>query len=92
MKKFFLPLLAILCLLVCACTSKGPRTVDMPQVAAADNRNLDVYQVSLSDSATTLKFHVKYQPGMWIKIAPESHIVAGGKTYALTGAHTTVPA
>lgn len=91
MKKFFLPLLAILCLLVCACTSKGPRTVDMPQVSAADNRNLDVYQVSLSDSATTLKFHVKYQPGMWIKIAPESHIVAGGKTYALTGADSIVP-
>lgn len=91
MKKLILPLLAILCLFACACTQKGPRTVEMPYVAAIDNQTIDVYEAALTDSTTTLKIHVKYRPGWWIRIAPESHIVADGKTYALTGSEGIVP-
>lgn len=91
MKKLIIPLLAIACLFVFACTSKGPRTVEMPYVAANDTRSLDVSEVSISDTATAVIFNVTYRPGWWIRIAPESHIVADGKEYALKSADGIVP-
>ncbi len=91
MKKLIVPLLAIACLFVFACTSKGPRTVEMPYVAANDTRSLDVSEVALTDTATVVRFNVTYRPGWWIRIAPESHIVADGKEYALKSADGIVP-
>lgn len=90
MKRFVTPLLAVLCLLAAACTSKGPRTVEMPYVAAKNNA-LDVCEVSLSDSATAMRFNIMYRPGLWIRIDTASHIVADGKEYALKNADGIVP-
>lgn len=84
--KFTVYALAALAFAVAACTGGEPRTLESPFVAATNNDVLEVTEVALSDSATTLSFHARFNPGMWIRIAGESRLVAGDKNYGLTGA------
>lgn len=92
MKKMFLFLVAVVCILACvSCSKPGPRAIGKPFIAASNASNLDVDSIALSDSATTVAFHVNFRPGWWIKISPDSKLIAGGKEYAMTGADGIVP-
>ncbi len=84
--KFTIYAFAALAFVVAACTGGEPRTLESPFVAATNNDVLEVTEVALTDSATTVSFHARFNPGMWIRIAGESRLVAGNKDYSLTGA------
>ncbi len=84
--KFTIYAFATLAFVVAACTVGEPRTLESPFVAATNNDVLEVTEVALTDSATTVSFHARYNPGMWIRIARGSRLVAGDKNYGLTGA------
>lgn len=86
MKTKLLSLLAAMLAVVCvSCSKPGPRIVEAPAVTATNGSTLTIRSVELNDSATVVNFHARFRPGWWIKIAPESHLVADGKTYAMTG-------
>lgn len=67
------------------------RQIDFPRIGDANGVALDVDRVELSDTATILTMHGYYRPGWWIKIAPETTLKAGGKSYKLIDAKGMVP-
>lgn len=89
MRKFFAVAIALMSLLMMSCG--GPKTVDYPVITSANTRALDVVRVELNDSVTLLHINAYYHPGWWIKIAPETYLMADGKKYALMGAEGIVP-
>lgn len=92
MKKHLLLLFAALFLLVSAsCSSPKPRTIENPPIAASNAINsVDISKVELNDSATVLYLHVNFHPGWWVRLAKESHLVAGGKDYPVVKAEGIV--
>jgi len=68
-----------------SCSPSGPRTVDYPIINFANTSTLDITRVELNDSNTVLHVNAYYRPGYWIRIAEDTHLVADGKQYAMTG-------
>ena len=66
-----------------ACNGLKERTIEMPDLDAANAGNIDVRRIQLTDSTTVLTFHVDFRPKWWIKIAGTSKIVANGKEYGI---------
>jgi thiol-disulfide isomerase/thioredoxin len=94
MKKNFIIALGAVSLLTCSfsapkesstLTNTG-RTIEFPPISAANNTYLDVRGVTLTDSATILRFNVNFRPGWWIKMSPDCKIFADGKSYSLISA------
>ena len=86
MKKALIALASVALMLLAACSSPQPRTIENPSIAATNGNTIDVTKVELNDSATVLTIHAQFRPGWWIQLAPESHIVADGKDYAIVNA------
>lgn len=83
-KLLFLIPVALMCLAAAvSCSKPGPRSIDMPYVAAANTQSIDVRGVELTDSATILKVHAQYRPGWWIRIDSATTLHADGKQYKL---------
>lgn len=81
MKKFFFTFLLIVCIILCACSPNPNREVVNPQFVAANTDNLYFDRIETTDSTTVLHGTVTFQPGAWIKLAPEMYIEAEGKQY-----------
>lgn len=91
MKKLILAMGAAVLVMLAACSSPGPRTVEAPAVAATNASNLDVTSVELTDTATILKLHCKFRPGWWVRLDTLSHLVADGKDYPMLKAEGIEP-
>ena len=90
--------------LLCACkqTKKvedfppmetGNRTnkvVDFPLVGTANTTDIVIERVEQTDSVTLLTMRGFGLSGRWIKITPETHLVAEGKEYKLKGSQNIV--
>lgn len=77
---------AVMAVVIAACGGPGNRVVENPQFIGANTSNLTITEIAITDSTTVLACDVKYIPGWWIKISPESFIVADGKEYKLISA------
>lgn len=81
MKKSF-ALLAAFALLFVACKTFSNRgEVVAPMIGGANQYALGVEKVSLTDSSTVVDFVVHFEPGMWVRMAPSSAIIADGTAY-----------
>ncbi len=69
---------------VLAATSavQAQKVVDSPYIESASSSSIDIERVTLTDSVTVLDMHGYYRPHMWIRIVPETVLMAGGKAYA----------
>ena len=83
--------LAGLSAILVACNQSGPRMVDYPFINFANTTSIDIVKVDLNDSSTVLTIDANYLPNYWIRIAPETKLVANGVDYNLTGADGIVP-
>ena len=82
-------ILAIL-LLAGACTPKE-KTINFPTVEASTTTSIIIEKVEMTDSLTTLHMRGYNQPGWWINVVPETHLVADGKTYEMVGTERCEP-
>ena len=73
-----------------ACTPKQ-KTVDFPTVDAPATTSIIIEKVEMTDSLTTLHMRGYNQPGWWINVVPETHLVADGKTYEMVGTERCEP-
>ena len=55
------------------------KSVELPPVAFANTRSVEISKVVLSDTATVLDIEASYTPGYWIKIVTDSYLQADGK-------------
>lgn len=82
--------LTVAVLLFAACTSK-PKTVTFPAIEAATTNSIIIERVELTDSVTTLAIRGYHLPKYWIKVAPETRLIADGKEYQMVGTEGIVP-
>ncbi|MDE6528447.1 MAG: hypothetical protein K2L78_05320, partial [Muribaculaceae bacterium] len=84
--KIMLAAVPVLMAALCACSSFSNRgEVDRPFIGSANQYDLSVEKVTLTDTSTVLHAVVHFSPGLWIKIAESSFIEAGGERYPLSG-------
>ncbi len=85
MKKCLSIIAAVLLLLAAgSCSSFSNRgEVNNPMIGSANQTSLSVDRVLLTDSATVLDCVVHFNPGMWVRIASTSAILADGVAYQL---------
>lgn len=81
---------AIVVAVLDACTPKV-KTVDFPSVDAPGTTSIIIEKVEMTDSLTTLHLRGYNQPGWWINVVPETHLVADGKTYEMVGTERCEP-
>ena len=62
--------LALLGLLLVACTGELPRKVDYPHYAFRNVSTQELVCVERTDTATILSFKSFFQPHFWIRVAP----------------------
>ncbi|MDE7385663.1 MAG: TlpA family protein disulfide reductase [Muribaculaceae bacterium] len=74
-----------------SCTQKGPRTIENPVINYSNTTTIDIVGVELTDSCTVLTVNATFNPGYWIRIAPETTLRADGKTYQLIAADGIEP-
>lgn len=77
--------------MVCACSHSGSRTVDMPVITYANTTITDIVKVELTDSNTVLHINAYFRPNNWIRIAGDTHLMADGRKYAMTGTEGIEP-
>ena len=75
---------------IAACTPKE-KTVDFPTVDAPGTTSIIIEKVEMTDSLTTLHLRGYNQPGWWINVVPETHLMADGKTYEMVGTERCEP-
>ena len=75
---------------IAACTPKE-KTVDFPTVDAPSTTSIIIEKVEMTDSLTTLHLRGYNQPGWWINVVPETHLMADGKTYEMVGTERCEP-
>lgn len=90
MKKIHLLIIALLMLAFGACAPKE-KTVDFPTVEASTTTSIIIEKVELTDSLTTLHMRGYNRPGYWIRVVPETHLAADGKTYEMVGTEGITP-
>lgn len=59
------------------------KTIVNPEIGCSTAQNLKIKQIELSDSATIIKFHIKYPPEQWISIPKGTFIQAVGSNEKL---------
>lgn len=84
-------LLLALVFAVCAACAPKPKTVTFPAIEAATTTSLIIERVELTDSVTTLAIRGYHLPKYWIKVAPETRLIADGKEYEMVGAEGVTP-
>ena len=67
------------------------KTVDFPIVDAPNTTSIIIEKIEMTDSLTTLHMRGYNQPGWWINVVPETHLVADGKTYEMVGTEKCEP-
>ena len=72
-----------------ACAPKE-KVVDFPTVEATTTISIIIEKVELTDSVTRLHIRGYHRPGWWIRVAPETHLMADGVRYDMTGAEGVV--
>ena len=77
-------------MVIVSCTPKE-KTVDFPTVDAPATTSIIIEKVEMTDSLTTLHMRGYNQPGWWINLVPETHLVADGKTYEMIGTERCEP-
>lgn len=75
--------------LLCAC-NQAQRVVDFPLVGTANTTSIVIERVERTDTATLLTVRGFNYPGYWIRISPDTRLVADGKEYRLTGSRDVV--
>ena len=76
-------------MLMAACAPKE-KVVDFPTVEATTTISIIIEKVELTDSVTRLHIRGYHHPGWWIRVAPETHLMADGVRYDMTGAEGVV--
>lgn len=81
MNKLIVVFAALIVLFTASFSKPLQRSVTAPEIAATNCSYLNLKEVELNDTATVLSFHVKYNPGWWIRMNRECILVADGKEY-----------
>ena len=76
-------------IMMAACSPKS-KTVNFPTVEASTTNSIIIEKAELSDSVTRLHIRGYHRPGWWIKVAPETHLMADGVRYDMIGAEGVV--
>ena len=63
---------------ITSCMSAESRTVDYPFIGYANTNVLDVARVELTDTATLVKFDVRFRPKYWIQVGYDVVLKADG--------------
>jgi len=90
MKQNIIITSAIAILALASCVT-GPKTVDFPIVETPMTTSIIIEKVELTDTVTSLHIRSYNRPGWWIKIISETHLLADGKKYEMTGAEGIIP-
>lgn len=69
----------------------GPKTVDFPVVGTPKTTSIIIEKVELTDTVTSLHIRSYNRPGWWIRIVSETHLVADGQEYEMTGTEGITP-
>ncbi|MDR1860877.1 MAG: thioredoxin [Bacteroidales bacterium] len=88
MKRLF-TFLALGCLAACAAT--GERVINRPVFGVSNTTALEIDRIALTDTATIFYIDAFSPPKQWIRIAGESCLRAGEKTYPLIGTEGITP-
>ncbi|MBR6589211.1 MAG: TlpA family protein disulfide reductase [Bacteroidaceae bacterium] len=83
-KKSILMAVLMMTVLLCAC-NQAKRMVEFPLVGTANTTSIVIERVERTDTATLLTVRGFNYPGYWIRISPDTRIVAEGKEYRLKG-------
>ena len=76
--------LAIISLAAVGCSQMPQnRSIENPDVTAANTTSLQIVKVEMTDSNTVLTGRFEYRPGHWVRISPKSYIEADGKHYTV---------
>ena len=76
-------------IMMAACSPKS-KTVNFPIVEASTTNSIIIEKAELTDSVTRLHIRGYHRPGWWIKVAPETHLMADGVRYDMIGAEGVV--
>lgn len=76
-------------IMMAACSPKS-KTVNFPTVEASTTNSIIIEKAELTDSVTRLHIRGYHRPGWWIKVAPETHLMADGVRYDMIGAEGVV--
>ena len=71
------------CLLTGCCPKE--RTVEFPAVDAPNTTSAIIEKVELTDSVTNVHIRGYHRPKWWIRIVPETYLIADGKKYEIIG-------
>ena len=82
MKRIFIFALAAITL-TCCCNKE--RVVEFPEVSATNTTSIIIEKVELTDSVTKVQIRGYHYPKYWILITSDTHLVADGQTYEMTG-------
>lgn len=92
MKKLLFITAALAGLALSGCSQFSNRgTVERPFIESANTESLSFDRIELTDSSTVLHAVVHFRPHWWIKITPESFIVADGDTLRMTAIDGITP-
>ena len=83
-KKSMLMTVLMMAVLLCAC-NQAKRMVEFPLAGTANTTSIVIERVERTDTATLLTVRGFNYPGYWIRISPDTRIVAEGKEYRLKG-------
>jgi hypothetical protein len=78
-------MIAAVALTLASCSGKE-KTVDFPVVDAPNTTSAIIEKVELTDSVTNVYIRGYHRPKWWIRIVPETYLLADGKRYESIGA------
>ena len=78
-------MIAAVALTLASCCGKE-KTVDFPVVDAPNTTSAIIEKVELTDSVTNVHIRGYHRPKWWIRIVPETYLLADGKRYESIGA------
>ena len=74
-----------------SCAGSLPEKVDFPHYFYRSSTTQEIVSIERSDSVTVFSMKSFFRPADWIAMSGGTHLCAGGKDYALTGAEGIVP-
>ena len=84
MKGKIIFLAAVASALLSGCRNKE-RTIEFPAVDAPNTTSAIIEKVELTDSVTNVYIRGYHRPKWWIRIVPETYLLADGKKYEVIG-------